>query len=592
MNKDTPQTPQTWQSAVLRHHAEKQLKSQTPEAAGARPRNGRRTPAKKAAVAGLATAAPEDQLLPTRRLVHELQVHQIELEMQNDQLRESRAQVEAALERYTNLYDFAPVGYFTLSVDGAIREVNLPGARLLGLERARLVGDRFGAFVSEGTRPIFDSWLKKVFTTETKQVCEVTLVKKGRTPMIVEIEAAISTDGREGRAVVVDITARKILEEQLQQARKMEVVGQLAGGVAHDFNNIVAAMLLNLEIMRQRRRLPEDVQSPLRNVEALAKRAGSLTRQLLLFSRRQAMHPEQLEMNAALTHLLKMLKRLLGEDITCLHLPSARELWVEADATMLDQIGMNLCLNARDAMPNGGTLTLETSLAEFDAESAQVHPEARPGRFVCLRVSDTGRGMDVDVLKHLFEPFFTTKEVGKGSGLGLASAYGIVHQHQGWVNVESVVGRGTTFRVYLPLLAKPKTAPASIPDVLPPKGQNETILLVEDEIAVRSVCAEVLTLLGYQVLSAAEGQEALKLWEQHRDAIDLVLTDMRMPKSISGLDLAEKLLKSKPSLKIIIMSGYNMEMVQNSAAGHIGYTFLAKPFEFKTLAETVRHCLD
>ncbi|HEV3272788.1 MAG TPA: ATP-binding protein [Candidatus Methylacidiphilales bacterium] len=559
---------QSGESAALRHRAEKRLKRQATE------------------VAGTGSA------VEMQRLVHELQVHQIELEMQNEELLESRAQMESALERYTDLYDFAPVGYFTLSADGTIREVNLPGARLLGLERTRLVGGRFGTFVSENTRPIFDIWLEEVFATQAKQVCAVGLVKEGLPPLTVEIEATLSVDGREGRAVVVDVTARKALEEQLRQAQKMEVVGQLAGGVAHDFNNILAAMLLNLEMMQMQDQLSMKVKSSLHDLETLATRAASLTRQLLLFSRQQAMHPEKLEINAALTHLLNMLNRLLGEDITCLSLPSTRELWVEADAAMLDQAMMNLCLNARDAMPNGGTLTLETSLAEFNIDSAQIQPEARPGQFVCLRISDTGCGMNADVLKHLFEPFFTTKETGKGTGLGLASVHGIVHQHKGWLNVESVVGQGASFRLYLPLSGRAETTPRETSSLPPFKGRNETILLVEDEAALLVVSARALTLFGYRVLSATNGQEALSLWEQHQDAIDLVLTDMRMPQGISGLELAEKLWKTKPSLKVIIMSGYSMKMVRNSTVANDGYTFLAKPFDLKTLSETVRHCLD
>jgi CheY-like chemotaxis protein len=374
----------------------------------------------------------------------------------------------------------------------------------------------------------------------------------------------------------------------------MEVVGQLAGGVAHDFNNILAAMILKLEIWQMQHRLSAETRSSLCDLEELAKRAANLTRQLLLFSRQHAMHPEKLEVDAALGNLLKMVERLLGPAITCVQLPGTRELWVEADLGMLNQAVMNLCLNAKDAMPNGGTLTLEASLAEFNLESVRLHLESRPGQFVCLRISDTGCGMDEDVLEHLFEPFFTTKEVGQGPGLGLASAYGIVHQHKGWMNVQSVVGHGATFRLYLPLSEKKVAPPAPTGTGQMPafKGKNETILLVEDEGALLLLSVRALTLLGYRVLAATNAQEALEIWEQHRNEIDLVLTDMRMPKGISGLELAEKLWKSKPSLKIIIMSGYNMEMAQGSAPSRANYTFLAKPFELKTLAETVRLCLD
>lgn len=528
----------------------------------------------------------------TQRLLQELQVHQIELELQNEELRQSRSEMESALTRYTDLYDFAPVSYFTLAVDGAIREVNLPGAHLLGMERAHLLGSRFGNFVSDDTRTIYAAWLKEVFTSGTKQTCELSVAPSGKPPRSVEIEAMLSQDGSQGRTVVIDITERKALEAQLFQAQKMEVVGQLAGGVAHDFNNILSAMILSMEILQAQCPLPPHAQSTLQELDLLAKRASSLTRQLLLFSRRQAMQPEPVEMNAALIHLLKMLGRLLGEDITCVRLAKARDLWIEADAGKLDQAVMNLCLNARDAMPKGGTLTLETSVAEFDAITCLQHPDSRPGRYVCLQITDTGCGMDSDVLRHLFEPFFTTKECGKGTGLGLASAYGIVRQHRGWMDVESIVDQGTSFRIYLPRIAKAKKIRPPLPGSKPPQGRNETILLVEDEIALRAVAIDALTLFGYRVLPAADGEEALKIWEQHQGDIDLVLTDMRMPNGLSGLELAEKLWGMKPSLKIIIMSGYSIEMVRDSTAGGGGYTFLAKPFDLRVLAEAVRHCLD
>jgi signal transduction histidine kinase/CheY-like chemotaxis protein len=380
-------------------------------------------------------------------------------------------------------------------------------------------------------------------------------------------------------------------DDAVRQAQKMEVIGQLAGGVAHDFNNIFVAMILRLELLQLQPLSPSETRASLHDLETLAKRAASLTRRLLLFGQRLVMHPEQVEMNIAITHLLKLLQPILDENITALHLAGTQELWVEADAALLDQAVMSLCLNSRDAMPHGGTLTLETSLADFDVESAQANAESRPGQFVCLRISDTGCGMNADVVSHLFEPFFTTKEAGKGPGLGLTSVYGIVHQHKGWMNVVSVEGKGTSFRLYLPVLEKAKTVRTAIPHLIGGQGHNETILLVDDEVAVRSVCAEALSMFGYRVLSAADGQTAFKIWEQHRDAIDLVLTDMKMP-GMDGLDLADKLWKVKPALKIVIMSGFSMETVRDGAAGGAGYTLLSKPFDLETLALTLRHCLD
>jgi len=564
MKKDPNQPDGT---VELRHRAEERLKTRTPE------------------------TKDENSPLQTLRVLHELQVHQIELEMQNEELRESRTQIEAALERATELYDFAPVGYFTFSSDGIIQKVNLPGARLLGQERSRLVGRHFATYVSKDTGSIFHSWLKEVFTTNAKQTSEIVLFRESQPPLAIEIEATPSPDGREARAVAIDITSRKALEEQLRQAQKMEVIGQLAGGVAHDFNNILAAVILNLDMLRIQLELPPEAQLPLQNIEGLTKRATSLTRQLLLFSRQQALHLEHLEINATLANLFKMLERLLGENITCLLPASSQELWVDVDASMLDQTVMNICINARDAMPNGGTIVLESSLMEFSGGRSSANPEARDGKFACLRISDTGCGMDAEVLKHAFEPFFTTKDIGKGTGLGLASAYGVMHQHKGWVRVESVVGQGTSFYLYFPLAEKAGIAHAMIPQRNLAKGRNETILVVEDEAALLLVSTRALAMLGYQVLSATNGPEALMVWAEHRDRIDLVITDMRMPRELTGLELAQELWKSKPSLKIIIMSGYSIEMTQNSTSGEQHYTFLAKPFDVKILSETVKKCL-
>jgi two-component system, cell cycle sensor histidine kinase and response regulator CckA len=528
----------------------------------------------------------------TQRLLHELRVHQIELEMQNEELRVSRAEVEAGLKRYTDLYDFAPVGYLTLSPEGSVRELNLPAARLLGRERSRLVGGRLRNFVSQGTRAIFDSWLAGVFAQQDKHTCEVVLLRDNLPPLPVQLEAKLSFDGQSGRAVVTDITARKVLEEELRQAQKMEVIGQLAGGVAHDFNNILGAMLLNLALLRAEDEAPAESEAALDNLDTLAKRASSLTSQLLLFSRRQVMQPERFEINVALTHLLEMLERLLGEEINCTFHAEVSALWVEADIAMFEQAVMNLCLNARDAMPDGGALTLETSLVDFDAASIRIDPKSRPGRFVCLRVTDTGCGMDADILKHLFEPFFTTKDIGKGTGLGLASVYGMVEQHQGWLNVESRPEHGTTFRLYLPRSHNGNVDSAPPTAFIDTAGRGETILLVEDEPALLAIATRSLIRLGYRVLPAADGRQALALWGQHMNEVDLVLTDMRLPNGINGLELAERLWNAKPALEIIIMSGYSSEMATNGSASRVDFTYLPKPFELQKLAETVRHSLN
>jgi CheY-like chemotaxis protein len=323
-----------------------------------------------------------------------------------------------------------------------------------------------------------------------------------------------------------------------------------------------------------------------------AERAASLTRQLLMFSRRQVIQVKQIDLNEVLANLLKMLRRLLGETINLEFQGNPHPLWIKADAGMIEQIVTNLCVNARDAMsPNGGRLTINARLVPVGAEAAQGNAEARPGTFVCLSVIDTGCGMDAATLKHIFEPFFTTKEVGKGTGLGLATVYGITKQHGGWVEVVSEVGRGSIFRVYLPALTK-ALPPDSGPAEVETRKGTETILLVEDDQAVRDMIVRGLLRYGYRVFVAANGREAEEIWQRHAEEIDLLFTDIRMPGGTSGLELYERFKHSKASLQVVISSGYSEEIVRLGMSVNPFLVFLPKPYDVKTLADTVRRCLD
>ncbi len=392
--------------------------------------------------------------------------------------------------------------------------------------------------------------------------------------------------------MVMDVTERKRLEEQFRQAQKMEAVGQLAGGIAHDFNNILAAALLHLGLLQQNPGLTMGMKESLKEVESMTVRAARLTRQLLLFGQAQAARVEPLNVNELILGLLKMLRRLLCENIKVEFRSSSTPAWVNADAGMIEQVVVNLCINSRDAMPNGGSLTLATTLVEFDDHAALRHPYARPGSFVCLSVTDTGCGMDETVLKRIFEPFFTTKEVGKGTGLGLASVYGIVKQHQGWVEVSSQVGQGSAFRVYLAAEAGPLRAPAPPGAAEQIRGGSEMILMVEDELPLRSMAALCLRRLGYVVLEASHGLEALKAWEEHHQSIALLFTDMVMPEAITGLELAMRFKQEKASLEVIISSGYSADLAQSLASAGQNFTCLPKPYMLGALAKLVRHCLD
>jgi PAS domain S-box-containing protein len=388
-----------------------------------------------------------------------------------------------------------------------------------------------------------------------------------------------------------DITERQNLEAQLRQVQKMESVGQLAGGVAHDFNNILTVIQGHTSLLGMLE-LPEEAADSARQISLAADRAANLTRQLLTFSRRQILQPKQLDLNEVVSNMTKMLRRLLGEDITLQvnyapHLPM-----IQADPGMMEQILMNLSVNSRDAMPRGGRLYVDTAAVKLDATAARRMAGASPGEYVCLRVRDTGKGIPPEVMSHIFEPFFTTKDVGKGTGLGLATVYGIVQQHHGWINVSSKPGEETVFEVYLPALAgtdRVREGATPEPEI---RGGNETVLVVEDETPLRQLVRSVLQRYGYRVLEANSGVDAIPIWLEYKDQVSLLLTDMVMPHGVSGRELAERLRGDKPELKVIYSSGYSLAVVGSDMVLREGLNFLQKPYNPRKLAKAVRDCLD
>jgi signal transduction histidine kinase/CheY-like chemotaxis protein/HAMP domain-containing protein len=383
------------------------------------------------------------------------------------------------------------------------------------------------------------------------------------------------------------------LEEQLRQSQKMESVGQLAAGVAHDFNNMLTIIQGHSSALLAKPSLPPEMLDPVQAVFFAAERAAGLTRQLLMFSRKNVMQSRLLDLRETVGNMTKLLGRLLGETITLEFQAPAVLPSVQGDPGMIEQVVMNLAVNARDAMPGGGTLTIGIEPMAIDAAYAERRPDARPGYFLRLRVADTGTGMDSATLGRIFEPFFTTKEVGKGTGLGLATVYGIVKQHEGWIEVSSEPGKGTTFDVFFPANEQP-IAPAkkeSAPNA-PLTGGSETILLVEDEAILREMARDILKDCGYQLLEASTGKEALDVWRESASRIDLVLTDMVMPDGISGVDLAERLLADRPDLKIIFTSGYTSAEINAELLSRSQARFLQKPYSYTTLARAVRDGLD
>ena len=394
-----------------------------------------------------------------------------------------------------------------------------------------------------------------------------------------------------------DITERLSLEGQLRQAQKMEAVGQLAGGVAHDFNNLLTIVQGHVSLLLSRRDLHGEAHESLLQVLSAADRAANLTRQLLTFSRKQVILLQRLDLNEVISQVAKLLRRVIGEDVHLRFDYSPGPAFVEADAGMLEQALMNFAINARDAMPHGGTLAVATEIITTTEVQRAFHPEARPGQFVRLTLADTGSGIAAEHLPHIFEPFFTTKEVGKGTGLGLATAYGIVNQHHGWIEVDSQVGRGTTFRIFLPCEVGSAPAEPARPTLEPQprtevRGGRETILVVEDEPTLRALVCLVLRKHGYQVLEAESGPAALPVWAQHHRTIDLLLTDMVMPEGMTGRELAEKLKREKPALKVLYTSGYSPDLLGREFPLVHGLNFLQKPFPPALLALTVRQCLD
>jgi len=393
--------------------------------------------------------------------------------------------------------------------------------------------------------------------------------------------------------VSIDLTDRRSLEEQFRQSQKMDAVGRLAGGIAHDFNNLLTVIRLNTEIIIEGLDPSDPRADDVKQIRSAADRASTLTRQLLAFSRKQILQPRVLDLNTVVTSVEPMLRRLIGEDITISAAPGARG-YVVADPGQLEQVLVNLVVNARDAMPQGGRISIETMNAELDENYSSEHSPVIPGRYIALAVGDTGVGMDKDTKEHAFDPFFTTKEAGKGTGLGLATVYGIVKQSGGYVWIYSEPGLGSTIKVYLPEVSAAAAFTSAGEITGPPKTAargSETILLVEDEDAVRSLTCRILEKQGYRVLTAEDGRAAMDIATREEGRIDLVLTDIVMP-GLNGRGLVEKLSGIRPAIKSLYMSGYTDDDIVRRGFVEPSRSFLQKPFTSEVLIQTVRKVLD
>jgi two-component system cell cycle sensor histidine kinase/response regulator CckA len=389
-----------------------------------------------------------------------------------------------------------------------------------------------------------------------------------------------------------EVAERKRLEAQLVQAQKMEAIGRLAGGIAHDFNNLLTAILGYSDLI-----LTElDDNAPLRQevkaIKLAGERAADLTRQLLAFSRQQVLQPELIDLNTIVVRLSSMLRRLIGEDIELSTFLGQDLGLVLADPSQIEQVVLNLTINARDSMPEGGKLTITTAWVDRDADDILQHGGGAIDRYVLVAISDTGHGMDRETQRRIFEPFFTTKEVGKGTGLGLAMVHGIVHQTGGHIGVSSEVGQGSTFTIYLPQVAEHAIAARPLKARVATPHGSETILLVEDDAGVRGLASMILRKYGYMVLEAANGMAAQRLVQHYNGPLDLVITDVVMPGGLSGVRLVEYVVKQRPQVNILYMSGYTDNAIAQHGVLDSGRAFLQKPFTPETLAHKVREVLD
>ncbi|HEY8932297.1 MAG TPA: PAS domain S-box protein [Rariglobus sp.] len=521
-----------------------------------------------------------------------MEIHRREIERQR-----AEQNLRASERQFASTFESAPIGMALISLDRRWLKVNHALCHMLGCTAADLCGRPVAETLADEDIPLVQKQAARLLGGEIESYqLDKTYLRRDGTRVSAHVDASLLRDDH-GRPVhfitqILDITEHRRLEEQFRQAQKMEAIGVLAGGVAHDFNNILGAMLMQTELAAMPADIPAETRAGLKNLRLWAERAAALTRQLLLFSRKQVMQPRNVDVNELVGNIAKMLKRIIGEDVRLqlsLHPSSLPTL---ADPGMLDQVLMNLAVNARDAMPLGGTLTVETTRVKADASQLRAHPEADPGDYVRLSVTDTGDGIPPDVLPHIFEPFFTTKKQGKGTGLGLATVFGIAKQHRGWIDVESPPGFGATFRIYLPLALSMPTrtdTPAPFPA---PHGGRETILVCEDDPAVRSLIRTVLEQAGYRIHEAAHGAEACERWREHQADITLLITDLVMPGGMSGAELRRILQKEDPFLHVLMISGYSPEFNGSPLDLRHGEHFLQKPFAPDQLLRSVRACLE
>jgi len=511
----------------------------------------------------------------------------------NAALRAAQDHLRLSEVNFRSLVTNAPYGICRSDRTGILLDVNPAFVSMLGYtDSSELVGRHFGTLYSDA-----QMWFNLADHFRTLKEFNGVVAdwdKKNGTPIAVRISGRAMVD--EFKAVYFelfteDITERRALEQQLRQAQKMEAIGRLAGGVAHDFNNLLMVISGYSEFLLERLGPDPGVRGPAKEIAAAADRATSLTRQLLAFSRKQMLAPKVFDLNEVVTENLKMLTRLIGEDIDLVMVPESQLGAVKADPGQIEQVIMNLAVNARDAMPDGGKLTIETSNITLDETFTRMHAPLNPGDYVLLTISDTGTGMDSETQTHIFEPFFTTKGP-KGTGLGLSMVYGIIKQSGGYIWVESELAKGTSFKIYLPRFTEAEERVSVAPVSGAAKGPNiETILLVEDEENLRRLARQYLETQGYKVLEAADSAAAVHICSDNPGPIHLLLTDVIMP-GLNGRQLAERIVSLRPKVKVLYMSGYTENVIGHDGTLESGVNLLQKPFSLPALKNKVREVLD
>lgn len=603
-------------SLTLRHRAEERLSGKE-ASAGVHPGN-------------------EDAL----KLIHELNVHQIELEMQNEELMQARSELETNLEKYSNLYDYAPVGYFTIADDGMILEVNFTGANLLGKERFFLINRNFQVFLSEDSKKTFWDFLKKVFASDIKESSEVIFFDKHNESRCLHIEGVHlrnrGSAGRQCLMIAQDITVRKNIEEelrmhrdrledlvrqrtaeledrsmklaeqvsgrrmaeeekritesQLAQTQRIEAMDRFAGGIAHDLNNILYPIILNIEELLAEAPLDSRMHGMLEQTLKAAYRQKDLVKKILSFSRKSELRLAPIHVAPLLEDTLDFLRSTLPRTIAVTQQIDTSSDIIMGDPTQIQQVLMNLCQNAADSLESGkGTIIVRITTIRLNP--ARIDHEIQTGDYLELSVRDTGSGIAPGVMEHIFEPFYTTKGVGMGTGLGLSVVRGIVKSHGGAITARSEPGKGALFTVYLPLYAGEDHAEAVPAKSGIPEEGTEKILLVDDEEYVLSSLQRVLMMSGYRVVAVKDCMEALRLFGRAPDEFDLVITDLTMP-GMTGVELARKLLSMRPDIPVILSTGFNEVMTEQEAKSLGISELLLKPTSIEEVKRIVRRALE